>query len=62
VLVDLPVCSLRDTLGIITLVARARERGLNTVSVPAIDAREVTPLGGVQRSLRACPAIANHWC
>jgi hypothetical protein len=28
-------------------VARARERGLDTVSVPAIDAREAPLLGGV---------------
>src|SRR5215211_7545829 len=40
--------SLRHTPGIIALVALARERGLDTVYVPAIDARESTPLGGVR--------------
>jgi magnesium chelatase family protein len=29
-------------------VAQARERGLDTVDVPAIDAREATLLGGVR--------------
>jgi hypothetical protein len=33
---------------IIALVALAREWGLDTVSVPAIDAREATLLGGVR--------------
>jgi len=40
--------SLRHTPGIIALVALARERGLDTVYVPAIDAREATLLGGVR--------------
>ncbi len=40
--------SLRHTPGIIALVALARERGLGTVYVPAVDAREATLLGGVQ--------------
>jgi magnesium chelatase family protein len=40
--------SLRHTPGIIALVALARERGLDTVYVPAVDAREATLLGGVQ--------------
>jgi hypothetical protein len=46
--VDQLVGSLRHTPGIIALVALARERGLDTVSVPAIDAREATLLGGVR--------------
>jgi hypothetical protein len=40
--------SLRHTPGIIALVALARERGLDIVYVPAIDAREATLLGGVR--------------
>jgi hypothetical protein len=40
--------SLRHSPGIIALVALARERGLETVYVPAIDAREATLLGGVR--------------
>ena len=40
--------SLRHTPGIIALVALARERGLETVFVPAVDAREATLLGGVR--------------
>jgi hypothetical protein len=35
-----PELPLRHTPGIIALVALARERGLDTVYVPAIDARE----------------------
>ncbi len=40
--------ALRHTPGIIALVSLARERGLHTVYVPAIDAREATLLGGVR--------------
>ncbi len=40
--------TLRHTPGIIALVSLARERGLPTVYVPAIDAREATLLGGVR--------------
>ncbi|HLI26710.1 MAG TPA: YifB family Mg chelatase-like AAA ATPase [Chloroflexota bacterium] len=40
--------ALRHTPGMIALVALARERGLHTVYVPAIDAREATLLGGVR--------------
>src|SRR5690348_10501950 len=40
--------ALRHTPGIIALVALARERGLDTVYVPAIDAREATLPGGVR--------------
>jgi magnesium chelatase family protein len=40
--------ALRHTPGIIALVALARERGLHTVYVPAVDAREATVLGGVR--------------
>lgn len=39
---------LRHTPGIIALVALARERGLHTVYVPAVDAREAALLGGVR--------------
>ena len=40
--------ALRHTPGIIALVSLARERGLHTVYVPAIDAREATLLGGLR--------------
>src|ERR1041384_545829 len=40
--------ALRHTPGIIALVSLARERGLHTAYVPAIDAREATLLGGVR--------------
>jgi magnesium chelatase family protein len=40
--------TLRHTPGMIALVGLARERGLHTVYVPAIDAREATLLGGVR--------------
>ena len=40
--------ALRHSPGIIALVALARERGLHTVYVPAVDAREATLLGGVR--------------
>ncbi|HZU05256.1 MAG TPA: YifB family Mg chelatase-like AAA ATPase [Chloroflexota bacterium] len=40
--------TLRHTPGIIALVALARERGFETVYVPAVDAREASLLGGVR--------------
>ena len=46
--VDLLVGGLRHTPDSIALVALARERGLDTVYVPAIDAREATLLGDVR--------------
>src|SRR5215207_3944774 len=38
----------RHSAGIIALVALARERGMHTVYVPALDAREASLLGGVR--------------
>src|SRR5438094_10033542 len=46
--VDLLAGALRHTPRIIALVSLARERGLHTVYVPAIDAREATLLGGLR--------------
>jgi magnesium chelatase family protein len=46
--VDLLAGALRHTMGIIALVALARERVLRTVYVPTIDAREAALLGGVR--------------
>ncbi len=45
---DPPVGSLRHSPGITAVVALARERGLETVYVPTIEAREATLLGGVR--------------
>jgi magnesium chelatase family protein len=48
--------ALRHTPGIIALVSLARERGLHTVYVPAVDAREAALLGGVR--VMAVPTLA----
>jgi magnesium chelatase family protein len=50
--------ALRHTPGIIALVSLARERGLHTVYVPAIDAREATLLGGLR--VMPVPTLAAH--
>ena len=39
--------ALRQTLGIVALVALARERGLDAVYVPALGACEATRLGSI---------------
>ena len=52
---------MRHTPGIITLVSLARERGLRTLYVPAIDAREAMLIGGVQMmTMPTLAALVSH--
>ena len=48
---------MRHSAGIIALVALARERGMHTVYVPALDAREASLLGGVR--IMPVPSLAG---